>query len=214
MKGIVTLLVILWIVIPYKSFGCSCARTETISIDSSFYDADVVFKGRVVRVVADLHFLHQIPNLDSDFLTFEVLKNFKNTKENNIPLTFINQKTSCDFNFQEGDEYFVFGYQGDCGVYFTNVCTDTDLVKNFPVIYLERLEELSFNSDINLERTKLIDPASAAMMDLTIEQLKASNETLQNKNKIQNYLLWGFGFLVMLLASLLIKIKSAANKIK
>ena len=207
MNRTVLLILFLWLGYSTSSYACSCLVYT--NIDTAFHRAKVVFIGRVERIISDDIYQKQDQPSNSVFVNFNVLKSYKNAIGTSRPLTFINQQTSCDYDFVQGKEYIVFGYMGACGFHYADVCTRTALVSELTSEELGRLEYLADNTSEEriLESALFIDPARMDYMNLTIEQLKANNQDLERNNSLLRYLLLSSGLILAVLTFLYFKRK-------
>lgn len=205
MKLILTLIFSLWLLSISDSYACTCFGTT--NIDSAFIRADIIFSGQVDETLEGFIYAGQNEMLDSELVNFRVLKGYKSAKENSVPVTFMSHKTSCDIEFEEKEEFIVFGYRGNDGIYYTNFCTRTALKEKFNKEDLKRLELLSARFDENKIPDELfeVDPATLDKMDLTINELKASNKDLHKDKELFKYLLLSAGLVIAVLIYLLIK---------
>ena len=211
MIRIIILIIAIGLAFSYDAFSCSCVVES--NIDSAYNRAPVIFLGRVDRIKQENFYNNQEYQTATVFVNFHVLESYKGAKMNSIPLTIINSQSNCDFDFEEGKEYMVFGYYGGCSFIFTDYCTRTALAEEFDKDDWKRLRYLAANTKGLEERhVSFFDPnnpASIDQIDYAIQYLKAENKELQNDKVLLEYILLGLGLIVLGLAVVIIKIKTS-----
>jgi len=119
-----------------KTFGCDCRRATT---DQYFKHAEVVFTGRVLKIIKKTNFWSSFEYVDKNskpkeiILTqIEITEIFKGL---NPKLKFVSIPTdysSCQYNFTEGDEYLIFANEiiSNPGIIMTWYCSGNHVISD------------------------------------------------------------------------------------
>lgn len=105
-----------------RVYACTCSAEEPniqLYIDTSLQYADIVFSGRVVKVVETGY--SEIIQQPTKTATFEVYKIWKGPLYQNFKV----QTDGCDYPFLQGKEYLVFAYGSITNLYGGTYCGPT-----------------------------------------------------------------------------------------
>jgi len=126
-------------IITFVALGWTCSCIELLEPPDAFDEADLVFSGKVIDVVAD--------NSGYFFeVTFEVIESWKGPTSSYTVIFTETESSMCGYNFQDGYNYLVYAYLNS-NQNFTNNCTRTNLLANS----IEDLEFLNQQTGCNDE---------------------------------------------------------------
>ena len=118
------------------AFPCSCL--EPPPPEEAYEEADVVLSGKVINI-----------DLDDSGYYFEVsiqtIDVWKGDVLDEIIILTETSSDACGFNFQINNEYLIYAYSYNSGIY-TNICTRTNLLE-FTDEDLDYLNQLSICDD-------------------------------------------------------------------
>ena len=117
-------------------FPCSCL--EPPPPNEAYEDADVVLSGEVTNIVLDGNYYYAV--------TFQTIDIWKGEIGDEVVILTEAYSDMCGYNFQINNEYLVYAYNYNSGIY-TNICTRTQLLE-YASEDLEFLNSLK-NGDIN-----------------------------------------------------------------
>jgi hypothetical protein len=125
-----------------KTIACICLPNEPI--DSSFKDASIIFIGKVSEISKNKLFVNTY-GMSFDIINFNIIEGLKKCEGPHKTISLVTQSSSCDYYFEKGKTYIVFGYNEPGGVLTTNQCTRTELLERVDNEELIRLRNLSVN---------------------------------------------------------------------
>lgn len=114
------------------------------SIDSAFKAASIIFIGKVNEISTKSLFVNTYGR-SFDIINFDIIEGLKKCDGPHKKISLVSQSSSCDYYFEEGKTYIVFGYNEPGGVLTTNQCTKTELLTRLDNNELTRLRTLSLN---------------------------------------------------------------------
>ena len=142
-------------------YPCSCL--EPLPPEDAYLEADVVFSGEGVNIVLD----------DSGYyyvVSFQLVHLWKGEVSNDVIIFTESEGSMCGYDFQINQEYLVYAYSYDWGVY-TNNCTRTNVLEN-------ALEDLEFLDSLNNHQ------------NLHIHQKQNNNHNHQKFDNNNNHRYW------------------------
>lgn len=107
--------------IAIKIIACDCI--DSISVSTSFAKSDVVFIGYIVKQVNISDIKYNTVTLGYSNVLIEKIYKGENfiSESNEIPI--FNFQSSCDYVFQQGEKYLIFGESPENGRFiFTDKC--------------------------------------------------------------------------------------------
>lgn len=195
-------------------FGCKC---ESLNIEKSFKNADIVFIGNIYSVKQTPSGFKTLQNFISSVKIEKIFKsdNYTGFYQNEATL-FSSQLRSCDYPFNKEGKYLIFGYiDSDTGFIYSERCfatADLSLFTSKDLTLLEKLHE-KFEQELKAENNK---PAKVESLiedspNRIINNLKLEINTLQFENKNLKSIIFATSILLILLSVVLI-IKRRKNK--
>lgn len=211
------LLFLLFLSVPI--FACKC---ETLSLEKSFKNADIVFIGNIYSVKQTPSGFKTLQNFVSGVKIEKVFKYdaFDGFYKDEATL-FSSQMRSCDYPFNTKGKYLIFGYtDSDTGFIYSSICFSTAELSLFSSDELKLLDKLSENfkqkSEIKNNEPVIIKSLIEDSPDRIINDLKLKINTLESENKNLKTIILFLGsiflltlILVIIKVSISLKSKSA-----
>lgn len=125
------LILILFILVSFKSFACRCANGG-LQLNEYSKSADISFKGEILSeqtIDGFHHYQVKIKKLYKGNLTSEL-----------IEIRTL-ARTSCKFGMEIGEEYFIFAKGYSDNTYITGECTGTQLFNTEKEQELEKIKK-------------------------------------------------------------------------
>ena len=172
------------------AFSCDC---EGVSTKEYYENAEVVFSGKVLKVIKDSPFWSSFNDKETPkpitLVQMELFENFKGIEPKlkfiTIPIDF----SSCQFTFLEGNEYLVFGEEvvSNPGMIMTWDCMGNKLLNENNEALLDRVRSLQAIRASNKHTAKKSKP----------EKEKADLES--NQTKLFVYIILALSLLLNLI---------------
>lgn len=178
------LLFLLFLSVPI--FACKC---ETLSLEKSFKNADIVFIGNIYSVKQTSSGFKTLQNFVSGVKIEKVFKYdaFDGFYRDEATL-FSSQLRSCDYPFNTKGKYLIFGYiDSDIGFIYSDICFSTAELDFFNSNDLKQLDKLSenFKQELKIKNSEpvIIKSLIEDSPDRIINDLKLQINLLESKNK-------------------------------
>lgn len=178
------LLFLLFLSVPI--FACKC---ETLSLEKSFKNADIVFIGNIYSVKQTSSGFKTLQNFVSGVKIEKVFKYdaFDGFYRDEATL-FSSQLRSCDYPFNTKGKYLIFGYiDSDTGFIYSDICFSTAELDFFNSNDLKQLDKLSenFKQELKIKNSEpvIIKSLIEDSPDRIINDLKLQINLLESKNK-------------------------------
>lgn len=178
------LLFLLFLSVPV--FACKC---ETLSLEKSFENADIVFTGNIYSVKQTPSEFKTLQNFVSGVKIEKVFKYdaFDGFYRDEATL-FSSQLRSCDYPFNTKGKYLIFGYiDSDTGFIYSDICFSTAELDFFNSNDLKQLDKLSenFKQELKIKNSEpvIIKSLIEDSQDRIINDLKLQINLLESKNK-------------------------------
>jgi hypothetical protein len=178
------LLFLLFLSVPI--FACKC---ETLSLEKSFKNADIVFIGNIYSVKQTSSGFKTLQNFVSGIKIEKVFKYdaFDGFYRDEATL-FSSQLRSCDYPFNTKGKYLIFGYiDSDTGFIYSDICFSTAELDFFNSNDLKQLDKLSenFKQELKIKNSEpvIIKSLIEDSPDRIINDLKLQINLLESKNK-------------------------------
>jgi len=193
-------------------FACKC---ETLNLEKSFENADIVFIGNIHSVKQTPSGFKTLQNFVSGVKIEKVFKYdaFDGFYKDEATL-FSSQIRSCDYLFKTKGKYLIFGYiDSDTGFIYSDICFSTAKLDFFNSNDLKQLDKLSenFKQKLKIKNSEpvIIKSLIEDSPDRIINDLKLQINLLESKNKNLKLLISIFGIAFLLVIILfMIKRKS------
>lgn len=180
------LLLLFYLFLSVHIFACKC---ETLNLEKSFKNADIVFIGNIYSVKQTPSGFKKLQNFVSSVKTEKVFKYeaFDGFYKDEATL-FSSQIRSCDYPFNTKGRYLIFGYiDSDTGFIYSNMCFSTAELDFFNSNDLKLLDTLSanFKQELKIKNSEpiIIKTLIEDSPDRIINDLKLEINILESKNK-------------------------------
>ncbi|WP_210465764.1 hypothetical protein [Rufibacter roseolus] len=171
------------------SFGCMCTKAPETTLED-WEKSDLILVGKATEIIENSR-LFDKDGQQLRIINFQILEGFKNIEKEQKVISFDYSDNSCQYTFEVGKTYVIYGHQMPSGLAFTNSCTNTkNLPNNFAQLpAIKELREISKERDIKQPKGE----AFAMIETSTLEKLQRDgSELAESKDRIK-YLYYALG---------------------
>ena len=190
-------------------FACKC---ETLSLEKSFENADIVFTGNIYSIKQTPSGFKTLQNFISSIKIEKVFKSgeFSGFYQDEATL-LSSQIQSCDYMFNRKGKFLIFGYiDSDTGFIYSDICFSTAELDIFSSDELKQLDKLSENfkreSEIKNNESEYVKEKSLIedSPDHIINDLNLKINILESENKNLKIIILLLGSIFLLVIILLV----------
>ncbi|MFC6997929.1 hypothetical protein [Rufibacter roseus] len=176
------------------SFGCMCTKAPETALED-WEKSDLILVGKATEIIKNSR-LFDKDGQQLKIINFQILEGFKNIEKGQRIISFDYSDNSCQYSFEVGKTYVIYGHQMPSGLAFTNSCTNTrNLADNFSQLpAIKELREISKERDVKQPKTEVF----AMIETTTLERLERDGSDLSDLKDRTKYLYYALGVSIFL----------------